>query len=85
MPYDGWKAIVRALKDVVKKDTEFCIPSIEAQGYYVPFAGASNPEMDIDLKIQIRTTVIMGVHNDILEGWLCHRHTCDPIPCDEGI
>ena len=41
--------------------------------------------MDTDLKFLIRTTVIMGSHNDILEGWLCHRRTCDPIPCDEGI
>ena len=85
MPHEGWKAIVRALKDVVKKDTEFYIPSIEVQGYYVPYAGALDPKVDTDMKMLIRTTVIMGAHNDILEGWLCHRRTCDPIPCEEGI
>jgi hypothetical protein len=83
LPSDGWKAIVRALKDVVKKDTEFFLHSVEAQVFYVPFAGAPNPERDIDMKILIRSTVIIGPHNDYFEGWLCHRRTCDPIPCDE--
>lgn len=85
LPYEGWKPIVRVLKDVLKKDTEFFLHSVEAQVFYVPFAGAPNPEKDIDMKILIRTTVIMGSHNDFWEGWLCHRRTCDPIPCDEGI
>jgi len=83
MPYEGWKAIVRALKDIVKKDTEFCIPSLEVQGFYVPSAGAREPEMDTDLKMLIRATVIIGSRNDILEGCLLHRRTCTPLACEE--
>jgi hypothetical protein len=83
MPYEGWVSIVRALKDVVKKAAEFFLPSIEVQAFYVPYAEASKPENDTDMKMLIRTTVIMGAHNDILEGCLLHRRTCTPLSCEE--
>ena len=85
LPHEGWNAIVRALKDVAIKGMEISVQSVEVQAYYVPYAKASDPKVDTDMKFLIRTTVIMGPHNDIFEGWLCHRRTCDPIPCEEGI
>jgi hypothetical protein len=85
LPYDGWKANINALKELVKTDTGIQIRSIEVQVFYVPYAGAPNPKVDTDMKLLIRTTVIMGAHNDFFEGWLCHRRICDPIPCEEGI
>jgi len=84
-PREGLKDIIRSLKKVADQSTEVRVQNIEVLIYYVPQANVSDPKMDVDLKMNIRTTVILGNHNDVWDGWLCHRRTCELEPCEQGI
>lgn len=81
-PYDGWNEIVRSLKKVADQSPEVRVQNVEVLIYYVPAGGVKDPGQDVDLKMNVRTTVILGNHNDVLDGWLCHRRVCDVGPCE---
>jgi len=82
-PRDGWKDIVKSLKKVADQSTEVRVQKVEVLIYYVSPGDVKDPRLDVDLKMNIRTTVVLGNHNDVLDGWLCHRRTCEIGPCEE--
>jgi hypothetical protein len=87
--YSDWKEIVPVLKAMADKSPEIRIQSVDIMTRFMPYNLERAPDLanDVDLKMTIRTIVVIGSDDDpIFEGCLAHRRTCDPIGCDgEGI
>jgi hypothetical protein len=87
--YSDWKEIIPVLKAMADKSPEIRIQSIDIMTRFMPYNLERAPDLanDVDLKMTIRTIVVIGSDEDpIFEGCLAHRRTCDPIGCDgEGI